>query len=331
MSTRKKIAEVIGRTPIWRIAELFQKSPRVLFYHGVMNTPIIEKHVQANQISYSDFEEQMAFLKCHFHFVSIEELHDSFKSGKHLTAKDVVLTFDDGYRNNLTVAAPLLKKMNIPFAVFVSTGCVDDGRRVPTYYVRSAVFEKEIEELDIPTLKKHFSLDSIESREECCDELINVVKTQEQYIVRNILNDIESNVNSDLRKKIDAKYESESLLTWDEVRELRNYGAIIGSHTIDHAVLHSNQSAEETNNQLNGGKTMIENKVGKCDYFAFPNGDASSICQFSLELAGNIYPMSFIVDGKSVNYDTDMNAVSRIGMCDGFGAARSLFSLLSLK
>src|SRR4029453_9293701 len=45
-----------------------------------------------------------------------------------LPPRAACITFDDGYRNNLTVAAPILRARGLPATVFVSTGYIGNGR-----------------------------------------------------------------------------------------------------------------------------------------------------------------------------------------------------------
>ena len=66
-----------------------------------------------------------------YRFVSIDEACDIISKG-HTKQPFVCLTFDDGYRDNYTVALPLLKRLNIPFAVYVTTGFIDN--RLPMWW-----------------------------------------------------------------------------------------------------------------------------------------------------------------------------------------------------
>lgn len=60
-----------------------------------------------------------------YRFVSITEACDLIEKGRRGNPF-VCLTFDDGYRDNYTVALPILKQENVPFAVYVTTGFVDN-------------------------------------------------------------------------------------------------------------------------------------------------------------------------------------------------------------
>ena len=44
----------------------------------------------------------------------------------------VCLTFDDGYQDNYDIAYPILKQMNVPFAIYVTTGFIDN--RLPMWW-----------------------------------------------------------------------------------------------------------------------------------------------------------------------------------------------------
>lgn len=66
------------------------------------------------------FDRQMRFLKqYHYNVISLEELGDLIRSGKKIPFKTVVLTFDDGYKDNYLYAFPVLKKYQLPATIFV--------------------------------------------------------------------------------------------------------------------------------------------------------------------------------------------------------------------
>ena len=67
-----------------------------------------------------------------YRFVSIDEACDIIHSGKRQRHPFVCLTFDDGYRDNYTTALPLLRRLEVPFAVFVTTGFIDN--RLPMWW-----------------------------------------------------------------------------------------------------------------------------------------------------------------------------------------------------
>jgi len=96
----------------------------VLMYHK-----IDEGYMESKlSVSPGSFERQMRFLrKNRYNIISLEELAGLIKSKKHIPYKTVAVTFDDGYKDNYTTAFPVLKKYNIPAAVFVVVNKI--GRR----------------------------------------------------------------------------------------------------------------------------------------------------------------------------------------------------------
>jgi peptidoglycan/xylan/chitin deacetylase (PgdA/CDA1 family) len=101
------------------LAALFKKGPNpaILMYHSV-GGPGAEKYPL--DIFASSFEKQMAYLhRYHYNVIPLLDCVRSLKEGKKLPPKTVVLTFDDGYENNYTVAYPILKKYGFPATIFV--------------------------------------------------------------------------------------------------------------------------------------------------------------------------------------------------------------------
>jgi peptidoglycan/xylan/chitin deacetylase (PgdA/CDA1 family) len=73
------------------------------------------------------FAEQAQLLRDRYRVLSLAELREALTEGRPLS-RAVVLTFDDGYRDNLLVAKPVLEKHDLAATVFVTTGYVGSGR-----------------------------------------------------------------------------------------------------------------------------------------------------------------------------------------------------------
>lgn len=72
-----------------------------------------------------DFLAQMTYLKANFSVISLAEFLDARTSHRELPAKTTMVTFDDGYMNNYEHAFPILKKLDLPATIFLTTGFVD--------------------------------------------------------------------------------------------------------------------------------------------------------------------------------------------------------------
>lgn len=73
------------------------------------------------------FAEHMQLVRRHFNPISLSELADGLDRGV-VPSRAVAVTFDDGYKDNLYVAKPVLEQYEIPGTVFVTSGYVDSGR-----------------------------------------------------------------------------------------------------------------------------------------------------------------------------------------------------------
>jgi peptidoglycan/xylan/chitin deacetylase (PgdA/CDA1 family) len=90
----------------------------ILMYHSV--NPKIEKERKNLIVTAELFERQMRFLKkYHYNVVPLESLLPLLKEKKKIPPKTVVITFDDGYKDNYTYAFPILKKYGLAATIFI--------------------------------------------------------------------------------------------------------------------------------------------------------------------------------------------------------------------
>lgn len=94
----------------------------VIVYHAVGDCPP-DQDPYGLFVGTDAFEEQIDFLVRRRDVVTLEAALFGERNGR----APVAITFDDGYRNNLTIAAPILQKYGVPATVFVPTGWL--GRR----------------------------------------------------------------------------------------------------------------------------------------------------------------------------------------------------------
>ena len=260
----------------------------VLCYHGV-TLELADLNVQTVHMPVSSFTRQLDVLARHYELISLDVLADLLRSRQPLGAPKAVITFDDGYRNVLTVAAPLLRARRIPFAVFVSTRNITTGERFPTYILRAALYTTPKEEVYLPSIDRQFTLKDGAARRAAVGELTPILKRIPESLVSPLVRELRGLVAAEEWPAIDARFDADAPLDWNGVRRLRRLGAVIGAHGHDHAILHQRQSTQEVLYQLTESKRMIESEIGPCRYFAYPNGgihDISAIAARRLPACG---------------------------------------------
>ncbi len=97
----------------------------ILMYHSVARDEEAGFIEPANRIAPRHFERQMAFLRARRRVVALSALVEDLVRGRTPPAGTVCITFDDGYRDNLTVAAPILEKYRLPATLFLATGYIE--------------------------------------------------------------------------------------------------------------------------------------------------------------------------------------------------------------
>lgn len=106
-------------------AKLPEAHIAVLCYHHVdlkMNTPYT---VTSEQLT----NQMNALKQSGFSFVTLKQIDDYMYEGKSIPSKSVAVTFDDGNHNTATNALPILKKLGIPFAVFIYPSAINVGHK----------------------------------------------------------------------------------------------------------------------------------------------------------------------------------------------------------
>lgn len=296
---------IFGIPYIYRV---LNTSPKVVFWHGV--DLVHDKSVDGECVNNDVFENQIIYLKKHFNIIPIDKL----KMIDSLTKRDMVITFDDGFKNNLEIAAPILERHKIPFTVFICSNNVSTGSLFPTSISRLIILKSNANNIQIPSLQINKILTTKAERETLSKQVEFRLKTIPIDQVRKAVDELINNISIKEFQSLKEKYTSLLPMNWDEVKKMSNIeGCTIGSHCLDHICLHENQEDEEIIYQLRESKKVIENKIGKpCNFLAFPNGDYTEFVRKAVSEIG--YSMAFTTEkNKIITNNLDFSAIPRMG------------------
>jgi peptidoglycan/xylan/chitin deacetylase (PgdA/CDA1 family) len=224
-----------------------------------------------------EFDAQMGYLKKHFRPVSVEDVLDAHRTRRALPADSVLVTFDDGYRDNHDHALPILMRHGIRALFFIATGHVGARRlfwweRISLLVRKSALASARIEypepeELDLTT-------DA--SRRRAIGRLNKIVKTRHGLDLERFLGGLAEACGVPWTPEEERARADRALMGWDEVRALRAAGMGIGSHTVWHRVLQT-LSAPEVSRELADSRATLEKEMGEpITTIAYPVGRSIS-------------------------------------------------------
>lgn len=280
----------------------------IYFGHGISST-IEDPHIERIHLPTSDLTYILDFWKSlDFEFVSMQKLME-IKDNKFKHHKPWIhLTLDDGYRNNLTEALPILAERNIPFTVFVSTGMVSQSKRFDTFKIRTAIWFTE-GDVNIPRINAHLNAKADgKTKKEFIYKISKTYKQLNQQEAKEFMSSIESLLSNEQWETINRKYTNDAPLSIDELVELSEHPLVcIGAHGVDHAIHNKNLEEPVREEEIYGSKRWLEKTVGQnINCFAFPNGGVGDIDETSKKLCKKAgYQMVFTTQMDPINENTD--------------------------
>ncbi len=241
--------------PLGRVRALLSRRERarVLMYHRIHS-----ERAWLN-VSPENFLLQMRLIKAFFTPLSLSELVACLRRGRPIPPRAVVITFDDGYRDNYEKAFPVLRDLGIPATFFVTTGLIESRQHFWWDHVRLG-------------LKPEAEL--MEAWPEMCHQLAGLPRPQLVDRVTARLKEIPHDQARQLLKAICLPVEpaEPETMTWPQLRELVRAGMEVGSHTVSHPIL-AQQSREEAEWEIRHSKATLEQQLGcPVKHFAYPNG-----------------------------------------------------------
>lgn len=206
------------------------------------------------------FDEILKYLKSKFEIHQVDNLlanNIPAKSKKPLAS----IVFDDGYKDYIEYALPILKNHNLSASMYVVTDCVD--REIPpwTYVLDNAIANTKKNKIEIDSSLLPDKLKYTSWKNEA--EKISFAKKLKPFL-KTVSNSTRENIYKQVIKSIDdVQLPQNLMMNWDEINEIKTAGTIIGSHTATHPLLAKIETESEIENELKLSTDKIKAHTGE--------------------------------------------------------------------
>ncbi|MBK6603367.1 MAG: polysaccharide deacetylase family protein [Betaproteobacteria bacterium] len=232
----------------------------VLIFHRILPEPdpLLPYEVTARQ-----FAAEIETLARHFTILPLREGLARLRSNT-LPPYALCLTFDDGYRDNYTMALPILQAQRISATFFIASGYLDGGRMwndTLLAIVRGWPDEAiDLSDWGIPVIP----MQSLAQRQQAWGLLFRWMRRigargRDELLDR-------------LARRVPESLPTDLMMTRQQVRELCEAGMEIGCHTRLHPIL-ARLPDDDARAEIVGSKRELEELTQtEVRYFAYPNG-----------------------------------------------------------
>ena len=285
-NTRKVLAglNLSGLDRIYQ--QLDKELGLILTFHHVHPDPVPEFSPNAHLSIHPEFLEQVIQLlrSRNFDIIALDEARARILEPVQ-GARFAVLTFDDGYRDTLEHAVPVLQKHGTPYSVYFAPGLIDHSADLWWEGIEALVRQEQCISIKSNDDLLDLNCEGLANKQASFNHLINhlvtdVPELQQRLFVR----DVCARYDVDL----DAILQTE-MMNWREVQQtLEDPLCTIGAHTLNHQAL-ARLTAEQAATEIDNGVSALEEKSGhRARHFAFPYGYRAAAAERDFKIAGDL-------------------------------------------
>ena len=257
------------------LSKLSDNGPFILLFHGVVEENeyqvrnYIRKHIEKDH-----FADILKTLKSHGTALSMDDVVTIHESGDDYPPNAFVVTFDDGFENNYSVAAPVLSDLNIPAIFYITTDFVENGTMSWTDRAEYCLENVEKGTIILPWEQAPFTFQNAAEKIDLMrrirahifkDDTVDVHAFTEWFYKQFNMNSVQT-TDDPLDKK----------LKWQQISDLHHDDLFtIGGHTHTHIIM-SFEPEEEMEAEIDLNLSLLKEKSGvETTHFAYPQGQAN--------------------------------------------------------
>lgn len=248
----------------------------VLTWHRFSNQ---HQHNLMQALPIDLFSRQVDWLIRNFQVVTLDEgLLRLLSKPSSQTTPMVALTIDDGFKDNWNFAYPILKAKRVPATIYVATEFIDTERAPWPTQLRWIIQETQSDRLLAPDVT--LPLTTYAQRDAAalvCKKLLTPMLPNDREVLLN-----------ELAQQLRVNRISSSIapLTWQEIRQMSEYGITIGAHSHYHSIL-PEMPVAVAEYDIALSKIRVESELGRvCNHFAYPDGKHNRVVREAVKASG---------------------------------------------
>jgi len=260
--------------------------------------------------------------------VSLDEMHRRMSEGD-FSRRFVCLTFDDGYRDTLQWAYPILKEAGVPFAIYVPTSFPDRLGELWWLVLEAVIARNDRIGLPIDGRDRKFDCRTIAEKRTLYDELYWWLRRRPtESELRGVIRNLAAFYQVDV-----AAFCDELCMTWAELAELAADPLVtIGAHTVNHPML-AKLPKETMRSEIDLSRSIIEAALSvNPRHLSYPFGDRTSAGAREFEVAAELGFKTAVTTRPGVLFPEHrqcMAALPRISLNGDYQRIRYVRVLLS--
>jgi peptidoglycan/xylan/chitin deacetylase (PgdA/CDA1 family) len=253
------------------------------------------------------------FKQNNYEFWSVDQMHYCLQNKVKPTKKFVVLTIDDGYKDNLVYGLPVIEKHQVPLSIFVTSCFPNQTANYWWYLMENHMLKSNSIEVLDGTI---FSWKNTVEAQKNSSKVREIVKSysHQQF------NDWIKNKVLD-GEKLNANWQKSLALSWEDIASLAQHPLItIGGHTLNHLSLKA-QDITIAEKEIRDNKEEIESYLNqKIQHFVYPYGSLKDAGQREYEILQKLgYKTGFLNHPGNVFFpkiSLDFYKIPRMGLTD---------------
>lgn len=332
MSALRSLAKRVVVGTIARTAPLTWKwrkagSLVVLMYHRVLpaDSPAREGEQPGMYVSPETLDLHLRELKRHFELVHLDEWLRRAKEDSTLPRLACAITFDDGWRDNVDHALPILVKHQTPATIFLVSDYIGTSYRFWPNRLMGLLRKSFVDpgSVDFPQSLRGIVQPVLEHARqrnaltvEDTDRIVQAVKEYDEEEVRGWVETAERGCG--------GLSEGGEILDGEQIAQMAATGLIrYGSHTATHFRLGGRISPDTLEREIVGSRQTLRQLTGQAiDLFCYPNGETS---EPALELARRHYLGAVTTCTGWHDASRDPHLIRRVGVHEDVSNARAPF------
>jgi peptidoglycan/xylan/chitin deacetylase (PgdA/CDA1 family) len=224
------------------------------------------------------FRRQLAAIRRFGTVVPLDDALAALRNGVPLPPRAVALTFDDGYRDNLELAAPELQRLGMPATVFLVPAIVSGELRPWWEELSWALTATTRERLDWEG--RRIALDTPARRRLAERTISNELKRRDRLAREAAVRELVATLRPAGASRVDDMF-----LDAEGCRALMRRGLSIGSHSAHHAILSMESAATQAADLADSRRDLEDLFQTPIATLAYPNGAPGDYDRTTVEAA----------------------------------------------